>query len=41
MLAILTTLPPAHQAYLAMTVIAFCTFGVTLGTVSTWVNLKK
>jgi len=40
-LATLTTLPPAHQAYLAMTVIAFCTFGVTLGTVSTWVNLKK
>lgn len=41
MLQTLTALPPAHQAYLAMAVIAFCTFGLTLGTVSTWVNLRE
>lgn len=40
MLDALTALPPAHQAYLAMVVIGFCTFVLTLGTVSTWVNRK-
>jgi len=41
MLETLSALPTAHQAYLAMVVIGFCAFGLTLGTVSTWVNLSK
>jgi len=41
MLETIATLPVAHQAYLAMAIAAFCTFGVTLGVVSTWSNLKK
>ena len=40
MLETLMTLPTAHQAYLAMVVVAFCTFGLTLGGVSIWANLK-
>jgi hypothetical protein len=41
MLETLTALPTAHQAYLAMVVIGFSAFALTLGTVSTWVNLSK
>lgn len=41
MLQTITALPPAHQAYLAMVVIGFSAFALTLGTVSTWVNLEK
>lgn len=40
MLETLTALPPIHQAYLVMAITGFCAFGVTLGAVSTWVNLK-
>lgn len=36
----LATLPATHQAYLVMVIAAFATFGLTLGVVSTWVNLK-
>ncbi|MDO9223061.1 MAG: hypothetical protein Q7U20_05020 [Caulobacter sp.] len=39
MLETLATLPTAHQAYLIMAITGFCTFGLTLGVVSTWVNL--
>lgn len=41
MLETLSALPSAHQAYLAMVVIGFSAFAVTLGAVSTWVNLSK
>lgn len=40
MLETLAALPPAHQAYLVMAIVGFCAFGLTLGAVSTLVNLK-
>lgn len=41
MLETLAGLPVAHQAYLVMAVAGFVTFGLTLGVVSTWTNLKR
>lgn len=40
MLETLAALPIAHQAYLVMAVVGFSIFGLTLGVVSTYVNLK-
>lgn len=40
MLETIAALPTSHQAYLVMVVAGFLTFGLTLGVVSTWVNLK-
>lgn len=36
----LATLPPVHQAYLVVVTAGFVTFAVTLGWVSTFVNLR-
>ncbi len=36
----IASLPAGHQAYLAMVVSAFVAFGLTLGVVSSWINLK-
>ena len=41
MLETIATLPMAHQAYLVMAISGFVTFGLTLGIVSTWVNLQR
>ncbi|HRD27071.1 MAG TPA: hypothetical protein PLO65_02100 [Caulobacter sp.] len=41
MLETLTALPTVHQAYLGMVIVGFCAFGLTLGVVSTLVNLKN
>lgn len=41
MLETISTLPTAHQAYLVMVIAGFITFGLTLGVVSTWVNLSR
>lgn len=40
MLETIASLPVAHQAYLLMAIAGFSTFAITLGVVSTWVNLK-
>ncbi|MDO8295365.1 MAG: hypothetical protein Q7T19_02885 [Caulobacter sp.] len=41
MLETLAALPPAHQAYLAMVIVGFCAFGLTLGVVSTLASPKN
>lgn len=40
MLETLATLPPGHQAYLVTVIAGFVTFALTLGGVSTFVNLR-
>lgn len=40
MLDTLAALPAAHQAYLVMVIAGFSAFALTLGAVSTLVNLK-
>lgn len=40
MLETIANLPAAHQAYLVMVIAGFSAFALTLGVVSTWVNLK-
>jgi hypothetical protein len=40
MLETLAALPPTHLAYLITVIAAFSVFGVTLGAVHVYVNLK-
>ena len=40
MLEAIANPPAGHQAYLVMAIVGFGAFALTLGVVSTWVNLR-